>query len=228
MAGIRQARKIASASTQMYLKVGEIKDNILILKDSGLRAIIKTSSVNFALKSDQEQKGIIYAYQAFLNSLEFPIQILIKSHKVNIESYVDNLKERAKKEDNPLLRDQIIDYTEHIIQLVEYADIMKKDFYVIVSYDPPGINRRGFVNQFMSSLMPQDSIGKLKKRLEEFEAAKKVISQRASLIKSGLRNCQMNAEQLTTEQIIELLYECYNPITSQQQKVIDPSQLGLV
>ncbi|MEA3304551.1 MAG: hypothetical protein U9Q15_02225, partial [Patescibacteria group bacterium] len=120
------------ASTQMYLKIAEIRDNVVVMKDGSMRAVLKTSSVNFDLKSKEEQESIIYGYQQFLNSLEFPVQFLIKSRKLNIEEYLDMLRGKAQEQKNELIRKQTYEYIEYIARLVDIADIMRKDFYVIV------------------------------------------------------------------------------------------------
>ena len=124
-------------STQRFLQIAEVRDNVLVLKNGGVRTILKTSSINFNLKSEAEQNSIIYAYQNFLNSLEFPIQIVVRSKKLEIDEYLEKIRGYGDKQPNPLLKKQTLEYVEYIKKLVEYADIMEKEFYVVVPYDPP-------------------------------------------------------------------------------------------
>ena len=130
-----QKSKGIAAPTQQHLKIAEIRDNTLILKDGSVRSVIKVTPVNFDLKSEDEQNSIIYGFQSFLNILEFPIQILVRSKKLDIDMYLEKVISVAEKQENPLLRDQTYDYIDFIKKLVELADIMKKEFYVIIPND---------------------------------------------------------------------------------------------
>ncbi len=122
-------------STQRYLPFSEIRDNIVIMKDGSARIVLKVEAVNFLLKSEQEQDAIIYSFQHFLNALQFPIQILIRSLKVDIEGYLNRLKDLTAGQKNPLLKDQSERYIEFLTNLVNVAQIMKKEFYVIIPHD---------------------------------------------------------------------------------------------
>jgi hypothetical protein len=105
------------------------------MKDNSARLVLKCSSINFLLKSQEEQDAIIISFQRFLNSLSFPIQILVRSKKLDIDSYLNNLKDKALKQKNPLLQNQTYEYIEYLKKLIEVAQIMKKEFYIIVPYD---------------------------------------------------------------------------------------------
>src|SRR3989338_8130642 len=129
---MQQKNKAPVKSTQSFLMLSEIKNDTVILEDGTLRAIIGVSSTNFDLKSQDEQNAIIYNFQRFLNSLEFPVQILMQSRKMEIGSYIEKLKRLAEKQTNELLRVQTVEYTEFISRLIENASIMNKNFYVIV------------------------------------------------------------------------------------------------
>src|SRR3990167_2295884 len=129
------AAKVQPKSTQSFLDVAEIRDSILILRDGGLRSILAVSSVNFALKSEDEQNAIVASYQNFLNSLDFPIQILMQSRRMDINPYLDLMRERLSTVNNRLLQIQISEYTEFIQKLVETTHIMSKTFFVIVPYN---------------------------------------------------------------------------------------------
>lgn len=213
-----QTKQSPAISTQTYLKISEIRDDTLVLKNGGLRAILKVSSINFNLKSEDEQNAIIYSYQGFLNTIEFPLQIVVRSKKLDIDEYLDKLKKLGEKQANPLLQRQTFEYVEYIGKLVEYADIMEKEFYVVVPYDPYRSERLNFMQKFFQNMTPRDSYENIKRRHEEFDALKKGLNQRVNTVKIGLENSGLKAEQLTTRELIELFYNIYNPTASRYQK----------
>lgn len=217
----KKNRAQAINSTQTHLRIGEIRDNILVLKDGGMRVILKTSSINFNLKSEEEQNAIIYSYQGFLNSLEFPVQIVVRSKKLDIDNYIEQVKKLGEKQENKLLQEQTYEYADYIKRLVEYADIMEKEFFVIVPYDPVRIQGANKFQSFFQRLAPKDSYADIKRRQSEFETLKKAIMQRVNVVKSGLENCGLKVEQLETMALIELFYRSYNPKTSRNQKLKD-------
>jgi len=224
---VRQKKGAPAASTQLFLNIGEIKDNVVVLKNGGLRAILQTSSVNFNLKSEEEQNSIIYAYQSFLNSLDFQIQIVIQSRKLDIDKYIENVKEAASKHENPLLKQQTLEYAEYIQKLVEYADIMEKDFYVIVPYDPYRAQKMNPLEKFMQSISSADSLDNIKRRHREFDDLNKHLGERVNSVKTGLEACNLRVTQLTTPQLIELFYRIYNPESARNQKIEDLSKMDI-
>lgn len=225
---VKTKNRSSASSTQKYLRFTEVHDNLLILKNGGIRAILKTSSINFNLKSEEEQNAIIYGYQGFLNSLEFPVQILIKSKKLDIDNYIDKIKDAGKKQANPLLQKQTYEYAEYIEKLIEYAEIMQKEFYVIVPYDPFRAQKTGFFAKFLERISPGDSLGNKQKRREEFEQLQKGITQRINVVKSGLEGCGLSVDQLETKEIIELLYNSYNPVLSRNEKIEDIDEINIL
>jgi hypothetical protein len=224
---VRQKKGAPAASTQLFLNIGEIRDNVVVLKNGGIRAILQTSSVNFNLKSEDEQNSIIYGYQNFLNSLDFPIQIVIQSRKLDIDKYIENVRETAQKHENPLLKQQTLEYAEYIQKLVEYADIMEKDFYVIVPYDPYRAQKLNPLEKFMQSISAADSIDSIKRRHREFDELNKHLAERVNMVKTGLEACNLRIAQLTTPQLIELFYRIYNPESARNQKIEDISKADL-
>lgn len=216
---IRKPQQTSTSATQIHLKIGEIRDNLLVLKNGGIRAILKASSINFNLKSEEEQNAITYAYQGFLNALEFPVQIVVRSKKLDIDDYIDKIKAIGEKQQNKLLKSQTLEYADFVKKLVEYTDIMQKEFYVIIPYDPIRARGTPFFQRFFQSLNPKDTYSDIKKRHKEFEQNKKHIVQRINVTQSGLVNCGINTEQLTTENIIELFYNVYNPQISRTEKL---------
>lgn len=220
----RAAQAAAQAATQLHLKIAEIRDGTLILKNGGLREILRCSCLNFNLKSEEEQNSIIYSYQAFLNTLEFPIQIVIRSKKLDLDHYLDNLKKLGEKQTNTLLQRQTFDYIDYIRRLIEYADIMEKEFYVVVPMDPTRTEGKNFVAKFWERMHPADSVSGILQRHAEFDKLKKTLQQRVNVITSGIENCGIKVESLTTEEIISLFYQQYNPLTARNQKIEDASQ----
>lgn len=224
---VKAGKKNRAKSTQMYLPIAEIRDNVAILKNGGLRAVLRTSSINIHLKSEEEQNAIIYSYQNFLNTLEFPLQINVRSKKLDLDNYLDTLKEVAAKQANTLLREQTLDYIDYVERLIEYADIMQKEFFVIVPYDPPRAKKATIFQKFIEHMTPKDSLAKLRQREREFETLRKGLMQRVNIVTSGLENCGLKVEQLKTDELVTLFYECFNPRTSRLQKFDKSSELDV-
>lgn len=205
-------------STQTYLRIAEIREDTLVLKNGGIRSILKVSSINFNLKSEDEQNAIIYSYQGFLNTLDEPIQIVVRSKKLDIDNYLDDLREKSSKQTNALLQKQTIEYVEYIQKLVEFADIMSKDFYVVVPQDPFRSKDQNFLEKFFGFINAKDSFAQIKQRRDEFDELKKKLAQRVNSVKIGLENCGLKVEELNTKDLIRLFYEINNPVASRYQK----------
>src|SRR5690606_23400628 len=160
--------KNPASSTQTFLKIAEVKNDTIVLKNGGLRGVLSVSSINFNLKSEDEQNAIIYSYQGFLNTLEFPIQIVVRSKQLDIDDYLEDLKKVGENQTNQLLQQQTFEYIEYVSKLVEYADIMEKEFYVIVPYDPFRAQELNLFQKFFQNMNPKDNYSEVKKRHEEF------------------------------------------------------------
>jgi hypothetical protein len=223
---VKQKKTSSKAATQVHLPIAEIKDSVVVLKNGGVRSVLKTSSVNFNLKSEEEQNALIYSFQGFLNTLEFPVQILIRSRKLDVDNYLDNLSAIAVKQENPLLKKQTEQYIEYIRKLVEYADIMEKNFYVIIPFDPIRARKKGMWQSFWQSIHPKDTLDSIRQRHKEFENVKKGLSTRTNLVKAGLENCNLRISELGTKELVELFYGIYNPETSRNQKLKDANSLN--
>ena len=224
---VRQKKGSQQAATQIFLPISEIRDSVVILKNGGLRSILQTSSVNFNLKSEDEQNALIYSFQGFLNTIEFPIQILVRSRKLNVDTYLDNLSEIEKKQENPLMKKQTQQYMEYVKKLVDYADIMEKSFFVIVPFDPMRARSSGgMFSQFWAALHPKDSLEAIRQRHREFAALKKDLNNRVNLVKSGLSNCNLRAKELNTQQLVELFFQIYNPQTARNQNLKNMDNIG--
>ncbi|MBT3349237.1 hypothetical protein HN954_04525 [bacterium] len=225
--GVKNGTKPAMLATQRYLQFSEVHDDVLVLKNGELRAVLEVSSINFNLKSDAEQTAIIQSYQQFLNAVNFPVQILIKSRKLDIDHYLDDLREKERNIENELLREQMSNYIEYVQKLVEFSDIMEKKFYVVVPYEPLRARKSGIFADFLSYISPADTVADLMSRKREFGQTKKELDSRVSTAKVALENCNLNVTQLGTEQIIQLFYQCYNPDTSRTQKISSMNDIAV-
>ena len=217
----------AQKSTQTHLRFGEIRDNTLVLRNGGVRAVLKTTSINFNLKSEQEQDSIIHGYQGFLNSLEFPIQILIKSKKLDIDDYIDQVEKLGEKQENKLLQEQTFEYAQYIRKLIEYADIMEKEFYVVVPHDPPRSAGLNVFQSFFQRMAPKDTYSDVKMRHKEFSRLVKDLTQKVNIVKAGLENCGLKVQQLETQELIELFYNSYNPTIYRTSKIKDLEEMAI-
>ncbi|HEV8601454.1 MAG TPA: hypothetical protein VGQ87_02540 [Patescibacteria group bacterium] len=211
------------ASTQSYLDIAEIKEGTIVLKDGSLRAVIAISSTNFSLKSADEQNSLIAAYQSFLNSIGFPIQILMQSRKLDIHSYLDKLRGVMQAQTNELLRLQTEEYIEYVSKLIEFASIMNKTFYIIVPYSIATVNE-GFMKRFTSILNPASNISS--KKLN-FEKHRELLYQRVNQITGPLNGMGLRNIILNTEELVELLYNSYNLSTTSPIKIKHIEDLDL-
>src|SRR3989338_2790769 len=200
-----------ASPSQTTLQIEEIREGALVLKDNSLRAILMASSINLALKSAEEQTAIILQFQSFLNSIEFLIKIFIQSRRLNIEPYLDTLKEQEKKEVNDLLKVQIAEYVEFIRTFVQASSIMTKTFYIVVPYMPPAIGGEGKLGkcgQIFGLGKKKESVGMAPETFEEY---KKQLWQRVDHVIQSVVRTGVRAVPLNTEEIIELFYGLYNP-----------------
>ncbi|MCF7917392.1 hypothetical protein K9L27_00065 [Candidatus Gracilibacteria bacterium] len=216
-----------SLSTQRYLQFAGVRDDTLILRDGGLRAIFEVSSINFNLKSEEEKNAIISSYQKFLNSLNFPTQILIRSRKLDIDNYIEDLKRRMKNIENDLLKNQMAEYIEYIQKLVEYSDIMEKRFFVVVPATPLRAEKKSIFSKFLSYIQPDDTVLDIITRRKEFKQLKKELDSRANVIQTSLDNCGLTTKRLSTKGIIELFYQVYNPQLARTQKLAPLEELAI-
>ncbi|MBI2551971.1 hypothetical protein HYW17_01565 [Candidatus Uhrbacteria bacterium] len=209
---------------QHYLDIAEIKEDTVILKDGTLRAVLAVSSLNFALKSENEQNALISAYAQFLNALDYPLQIVIQSRKLNIDDYLARLKQAEKNQSNELLRIQITDYLSFIKELVELGEIMTKRFFLVIPYSPVSDKRKGFWTRLGEVLRPLTA---LSLSSERFERQRVELTRRAGHAQSGLSGIGLAARMLDTPALIELYYRVYNPDLAEIQTLQDVTKLQL-
>lgn len=201
---------MAVSSAQNFVSVEEIREDTVVLKDGSVRIILMCSSINFALKSPEEQDAVTFQYQNFLNSLDFPIQMVVQSRKLNITPYIETLKQRQKEETNDLMKIQITEYIEFVKSFVELSTIMSKTFYAIVPYTPPIIEkRRGLISGLTSALKFESSPAL--KDVGTFAEFKNQAWQRVDVVVGGLQRFGVRSVPLKTEELIELFYSLYNP-----------------
>jgi hypothetical protein len=223
-----QSKKLAGSKpgvpTQRFLDIAEIREDAVIMKDGTLRAVLLVSSINFALKSVDEQNAIIQAYMQFLNGLEFPLQIVIQSRRMNIDPYLQQLGEQESSITNDLLKRQIRDYKDFIQQLIKLGDIMQKRFYVVVPLNPATDKRKNFYQRLLEILSPS---GTVRISDERFKKQKFDLSMRVNQVVQGLSSMSLNAVQLDTQSLIELFYTVYNPELFATQPLTDATDLRL-
>lgn len=208
----------SSIPSQDLLQIEEIRDGILILKDRSMRAVLMSSSLNFALKSTDEQTAIIMQFQNFLNSLDFSLQFFMSSRKLNIEPYIETLREAETKQTNDLLKIQIAEYIEFVRTFVRAANIVTKSFYVVVPFSPPAFGSSPSSdpgNIFKNLTSAFGNVGKTKRTdpmsVEKFEEYKNQLWQRIDAVMQGLIRTGVRCAPLNTEELIELFYGLYNP-----------------
>lgn len=205
---------MANTATQDFLEIKDIREGVLLLKNNTIRGVMMVSSINFALKSEEEQTAIIYAFQSFLNSLDFFCQIVVQSRNINITPYLDSLKDLEERQTNDLLREQTASYREFIKNLVVGDMVMTKNFYIVVPYNlleifgtTKGLSKQLDVLSQLSGKGPQT------KDLtdDEFQRCKTQLWQRMEFLAMGLRRCGLEAIPLTTPELIELFWAIHHP-----------------
>jgi len=212
-------------STQKYVDVEEVRDGILVLRNGSIRVILFASSVNFDLKSSDEQDAIIMQYQNFLNSLDFPLQIIVHSRRFRIDPYLGKLRQQEKTQENDLLRFQISEYGHFVKSLTEISNIMSKSFYVVVPFAPSETESTGFFGKLGGVFQPARTSLAYGKA---FETYKNQLFQRAEQVSAALSGTGVRTTMLNTEEIVELLYNTYNPsvFTSTVMKNVDDIELS--
>lgn len=218
----KKSNQSSAASTQQYLDIAEIKDNTIVLKDGTIRAVLLASSINFSLKSEDEQNAVISGYVQFLNNLSFTLQIVIQSRELDIGSYLEYLKDKEKKQVNRLLKAQTADYIEYIDSLASLGQIMNKRFYVIVPYDPLTDKHKSFFSSISEALRPATTI-KLKEKV--FRKYQDMLNRRVQSVAGGLESMGISVARLDTQSLIELYYKTYNPETARNQSLANIEEL---
>lgn len=198
------------SATQEFVPIQEVRDGVVLLKDGGMRGILLASSLNFSLKSDDERGAILMQFQDFLNSLDFPIEIVIQSRRLDIRPYIALLEEQERKQMNSLLKIQTKEYIEFIRNFTESTNIMTKNFFIVVPYTPPVLNQSsaGGITSAFGLGKKQDAASA---KSASFEEARTQLEQRLSIVEQGLIRTGVRIARLGTEEAIELFYKAFNP-----------------
>ncbi|MBU1102638.1 hypothetical protein KJ853_03220 [Patescibacteria group bacterium] len=203
---------------QQKILVEDVQEGIVVLKGGDLRAVLMTSSTNFALKSTQEQDALIMKYQGFLNSLDFSIQILAISRQLDISDYLALLEQMKKEQTNELLKIQISEYVDFVKNLVQVSNIMSQSFFVVVPLAKVEKKEGGLLEKI--GLFQKNTTANLGKSLDELKAQ---LWQRVEYIISGLSGLGLKAVPLNTQEITELFYHLYN-MGSQEKPTFQPEE----
>lgn len=197
-------------TTQEFVPIKEVRDGVIIMKDGSMRAIILSSSLNFALKSSDEQQAIIYQFQNFLNSLDFSVQLSIQSRELDIRPYLASLEKRYSEELNDLLKIQIQEYIGFVKNFTENQSIMSKTFFVVIPFTATILNskRGGTLGKFLPNANNKE---KAADKTDNFEENRTQLEQRVSVVQQGLMRCGIRSVSLGTEEAIELFYKLFNP-----------------
>ncbi|MEI6316678.1 MAG: hypothetical protein WCO65_03060 [bacterium] len=198
----------SSSPTQDFVPIKEVRGGTIVLKDGGLRAIIAVSSVNLSLKSADEQVATIGQFQSFLNSIDFPTQIVVQSRRLDIRPYLNTLDEMMRKQREPLLKLQTASYISFVREFTDQVAIMRKRFYVVIPYDEAVISTN---KGFLAGILGNNRKNAQGAEDTAFEEKQTQLDERVNIITGGLGSCGMRTERLKTEEVIELFYKTFNP-----------------
>lgn len=199
----------AAAPTQTFVPIKEVRDGVIIEKDGGMRAILLASSLNFSLKSEDEKNAILLQFQDFLNSLDFSVQIVIQSRKLDIRPYLALLEEQSKNQQNSLMKVQTREYIEFIRSFTESTNIMTKNFFIVVPYAPAGVSAEKMSG--LSSLISSTPKDKAGAKEASFDEARTQLEERLAVVEQGLVRTGIRIARLGTDEVIELFYKAFNP-----------------
>jgi type IV secretory pathway VirB4 component len=211
-------------STQNALLIAEVRDGIVIMSDGSFRSVLMLKSINFDLMSPQEREAVEFSYQGFLNSLYFPIQIMIRSQKVDLRPYIEKLDKIRTEHDNMLLALLMEDYIQFMSNIAQQTNIMDKRFYIVIPFIPAGLDAQKAVEaskNFISNLLGSFKNKEQQVTINEadLEAAKTELRNRVQACLSGLLQCGIQGLPLDTQELIELYYDAYNPDTATRQQL---------
>lgn len=228
-AGSNQAQPVVAKppanpnTTQNTLQISEIRENMVIMRDGSFRAVVACKSINFDLMSSREREGVEYSYQNFLNSLYFPVQVFIRSQRVDIGPYIDRLVTMRRNQDNMLLGVLMDDYINFIDVLSQEANIMDKSFFIVVPFYPSGdlTDLRDQAKGFFGKIFAKQSNEPIKIDEAAYMKAKEEIGNRVNAVMSGLFQLGVKSVQLNTKELGELYYNIYNPDTAVREPLGD-------
>lgn len=193
------------SATQQFVPIIDIHDDVVILKDGQICTVLLASSVNFGLKSLNEQQAILSQFQSFLNSVDFSLQIYIQSRRLDIRPYLEVLEGRTAFQENDLMRIQLREYIEFITTFTNQVDIMTKNFFVVVPYTAINLDVKGLSRLFKSNTQKEE------RSSEKFFEDRTQLEQRVSVVEQGLMRIGIRTAPLGTEELVELFYHIFNP-----------------
>lgn len=191
--------------TQEFVPISEIRDGVLVLRDGGLRSVLMVSSVNFALKSEENQQAILLQFQNFLNTLDFSVQIVVHSRRFDVRPYIALLEERLKKQESELMQIQIREYIGFVRSFTESTAIMSKTFFIVVPYSPTPVKLKGGLPIGIRTKSSGPTTN------TDFNENRTQLEQRIAIVEQGLTRCGMRTARLGTDEEIELFYKLFNP-----------------
>jgi len=208
------------ASTQDHLDIEDIREGVVLLKNNGAAAVIRTTAVNFDLLSEVEQDAMIAGYSQFLNSLTFSIQVVIRSKKMDIGAYVESLASFEKSQANPYLRDQIASYRNYVTELISKNEVLDKRFYVIIPYQEISFKpKNSLFSAFLGFLgRPPQKMPRVNRR-SLLDKAKIQLDPKTDQIIKQLSRVGLKAKKLSTQELVELFYDIYNPNVSREERL---------
>ncbi|MEK7645846.1 MAG: hypothetical protein AAB374_01955 [Patescibacteria group bacterium] len=214
---------MATQSTKELVSIADIKDGIVLLKNGSLRAVIEVAAVNFELRSEEEQTGILQNFQRFLNSVDFPLQMLVNSRQLNMDEYLKTVDAIAESSTNELLKIQAIEYSKFVKELLELSNIMTKHFYVVLPfyvYETP--SKTGLIESVKGMFGSAQTVQQIKP--EQLETYRTQLMQRAELILDGLIGIGLKARLMEGQELNNLYYSLYNP--GEKMTVAPPDKLA--
>ncbi len=203
-----------SSPTQEFVPIKEVRDGVVVLKDGGMRAIVLCSSLNFSLKSEDEKRAILYQFQDFLNSLDFSIEIIVQSRKLDIRPYIALLEAQEKNQVNNLMKIQVREYIEFVRNFTESTNIMTKNFFIVVPYSPAILSTNkteGAVDSITSRLGLATKKEGPATTETSFDENRSQLEERLGVVEQGLTRTGIRVARLGTEEVIELFYKAFNP-----------------
>ena len=201
---------MAQTSTKQLVEIADIQDSVVLLKNGSLRAVIEVSAINFELRSEPEQIGILQNFQNFLNSIDFPLQMAVNSRQLNMDEYLKLIDETVATTQNELMKIQGAEYSKFIKELLELSHIMSKKFYIVLPfyiYEAP--TKTGIFKSFKSILNPAGTVKQINK--SEIETYRTQLMQRTDLVVDGLVSLGLKTTLLEQQDLLNVFYALYNP-----------------
>jgi type IV secretory pathway VirB4 component len=194
---------------QQFIPVKDVRDGIVVLKDGTLCTIVLVSSINLSLKSYDEQRATLVQFQNFLNTLDFPVQIVVQSRRYDVRPYILTLENRLKQQTEQLLQVQTREYIQFIQTFTDQVNVMRKSFFVVIPYVPAVLKQSSGIGKFFSffkSTPLSDASA-----TSDFEEERTQLEERVSVVEQGLSGVGLRLVQLGTQEVIEVLYKTFNP-----------------